>query len=585
MELTPSGITKILQGELSRNSSFKPIVQVLAHKLIPTTGDASTERCKYVLSDGEHYVSTITVKSDLYAMAKNGDIVKNSIVRIDSARVHSPDNVKKVIIVENLAVVAKHAEKIGSPKQMTATEASSVSSSAAATNQANKQITDSLRTASIGDVGNIYPIASLNPYQNKWTIKARVTKKSDIKTWSNARGEGKLFSMDLMDSSGEIRCTGFTDVVDKYFNIIEQGKVYYISRCVLKTANKQYTALKNDYEMTMTNDTTVVLCTDNDSVPKVQLNYTSISDLENCANNSFVDVLGVVTDCGDVMNLTSRAGKELVKRELKIADKSGAEVRLTLWGNDAQNFDNSYTNPVVAIKAAKVSDFGGRSLSVSFNSTLNVNPDDPKAQELLGWYNTEGKNAAIRSLTGSQGGGGSMDTPFKTFAEVNAADMSSAPAQYFSTKATIVFVKKDNCMYKACPSSDCNKKVIAESESEFRCEKCNKTYPNFQYRLMCTVKVADYTGQEWVTCFNDCGEKLLGVSAAELGSYKDNDDNKFDELMSNVNFRSFVFKLRSRVESYNDENRLKCSAMALDEVDYVADIRRSLKEIRALEVM
>ena len=43
-------------------------------------------------------------------------------------------------------------------------------------------------------------------FQNKWTIKARVTHKSDIRRWSNARGEGHLFSFDLVDESGEIRC-------------------------------------------------------------------------------------------------------------------------------------------------------------------------------------------------------------------------------------------------------------------------------------------------------------------------------------------------------------------------------------------
>uniref|UniRef100_A0A1B0BY64 Uncharacterized protein n=1 Tax=Glossina palpalis gambiensis TaxID=67801 RepID=A0A1B0BY64_9MUSC len=53
------------------------------------------------------------------------------------------------------------------------------------------------------------PIASLSPYHNKWVIKARVTAKSVIRSWSNARGEGKLFSMDLMDESGEIRATAF----------------------------------------------------------------------------------------------------------------------------------------------------------------------------------------------------------------------------------------------------------------------------------------------------------------------------------------------------------------------------------------
>ena len=46
---------------------------------------------------------------------------------------------------------------------------------------------------------NILPINALNSYQNRWTIKARVTAKSDIRRYSNARGEGKFFSFDLLD--------------------------------------------------------------------------------------------------------------------------------------------------------------------------------------------------------------------------------------------------------------------------------------------------------------------------------------------------------------------------------------------------
>jgi replication factor A1 len=48
---------------------------------------------------------------------------------------------------------------------------------------------------------NIFPIKNLSPYQNKWTIKARVLNKAAVKTWKNARGEGKLFSFSLKDAS------------------------------------------------------------------------------------------------------------------------------------------------------------------------------------------------------------------------------------------------------------------------------------------------------------------------------------------------------------------------------------------------
>ena len=47
----------------------------------------------------------------------------------------------------------------------------------------------------------VIPITGLNPYQNKWTIKARVSSKPAIRTWSNSRGEGRVFNVDLVDSS------------------------------------------------------------------------------------------------------------------------------------------------------------------------------------------------------------------------------------------------------------------------------------------------------------------------------------------------------------------------------------------------
>ena len=71
------------------------------------------------------------------------------------------------------------------------------------------------------------------------------------------------------------------------------------------------------------------------------------------------------------MNLTTKAGKECVKRDIVLVDKSKSDINLTLWGSLAETFDGG-SNPVVAIKGAKVSDFNGVSLSAGFSSVIQV---------------------------------------------------------------------------------------------------------------------------------------------------------------------------------------------------------------------
>lgn len=105
----------------------------------------------------------------------------------------------------------------------------------------------------------IFPIKSINPYQNKWTIKARITNKSEIKTWKNVKGDGKLFSMDLIDDSGEIRVTAFNDTVDKFYDMIDVNKVYYISKAQVKAAKRQFSSIRNEYELTLDVNSTIQL--------------------------------------------------------------------------------------------------------------------------------------------------------------------------------------------------------------------------------------------------------------------------------------------------------------------------------------
>lgn len=152
---------------------------------------------------------------------------------------------RKVVIILELTVLHPGTEvkaKIGDPQPLTDSMIASSTTATATTNAAastpNKPtygngLSNSNGTGShtAGPSQNTSTlntqftvgIANLTPYQNKWVIKARVSSKSNVRTWSNAKGNGKLFSMDLMDETGEIRATCFNDAVDKYFDIVQVG--------------------------------------------------------------------------------------------------------------------------------------------------------------------------------------------------------------------------------------------------------------------------------------------------------------------------------------------------------------------------
>lgn len=153
-------------------------------------------------------------------------------------------------------------EKIGDPKNITDTNApttSAVQSVPASTSTTavvpNKPSNAPSRQQTVvppsdkSGRGPIFPIEGLSPYQSNWTIKARVTQKSDIKEWSNQRGEGKLFNVTLMDETGEIRGTAFNLAVDELYPKLEEGKVYYISKARVNLAKKKFSNLTNDYEL------------------------------------------------------------------------------------------------------------------------------------------------------------------------------------------------------------------------------------------------------------------------------------------------------------------------------------------------
>lgn len=71
---------------------------------------------------------------------------------------------------------------------------------------------------------------------------------------------------------------------------------------------------------------------------------------------------------------------------------------------------------------------------------------------------------------------------FKTFQQVQESGLGmNEKPDFFSARATITFIKSENLWYPACPTEKCNKKVSQDGD-EWRCEKCNQTFNQPDYR-------------------------------------------------------------------------------------------------------
>ena len=457
---------------------------------------------------------------------------------------------------------------------------------------------------------SVIPISALHPYKGRWAIKARVTSKGHLRHYNTPEGYAKAFSFDVLDSDGgEVQVTCLNDVIDSFYDAIEVGKVYLISKGGLIPAKKDLKPasidmkhLKIDWEIMLNSNSTVELCLDEDgSIPMHKFSFRSISDIENVESNTILDVIGVVTSVNSSVLMSRENALEMRKRILNLKDNSGRSVELTLWGElcnregqELKDIVDAGAFPVLAVKAGKVNEFRGKSINAISTTRLFVNPDFPEAQSLRLWFDQGGKDSASSSISKDISYGGPKNELRKTVSQIKDEGLGrSDKPDWITTRATISFMKTDVFCYTACPvmigDRRCNKKVTRSSErcskkvtnsvnTRWKCDRCNQEFDVCEYRYILQAQIADHTGLTCVTAFNEAGEDIMGYSAKDLYAFKyeQEDDERFRDITKSTLFNQFVFRLKIKKELCGEEQKVKIIVVKADKVNYSAESRYML---------
>jgi len=185
---------------------------------------------------------------------------------------------------------------------------------------------------------------------------------------------------------------------------------------------------------------------------------------------------------------------------------------------------------------------------------------------------------------GAQGGDSRMDVADVKEAAELLSD-TDPKGQYFTVRSYISRVnpREESAMwYASCPK--CNKKVIGDEASGHSCENCGWSGAECTYRYIVPVILLDGEGSILTTAFNDQAAALFGKKADELKQLKDTNPPEFDAVVQQAMWKPTLFRLRAKMESYNNQARLKAAILSAAPINFCNEGKLLLSDIAKYEL-
>ncbi len=454
---------------------------------------------------------------------------------------------------------------------------------------------------------SVVPMNQLTIYTQKWTIRARVVSKSEMRTFRNAKGEGQLMTIELVDQrKSEMRATFFGGAAQKFHPMLQVGSVYTFSKGSVKPANPRFNP-KAQYELMFDEHSEILPAKDDPSIPSMSVSLVPISSISQTDPGTTVDVAGIALNVGDLVSVTIKAsGRDTYKKTIVIGDESGSSIELTVWGEKAEKIGPDVKGCVILTKGCRVGDFNTRSLSTSGSSLVEVDPVHHRTNELKNWWHQTGRSISFNAISGMSSGGGfskpgNRET-IQSMRQEDVANLTVGPGfqdlgmgakrsvNQHTVKATLTHIPvRDgtSLFYKSCATEVddgrggrrlCQKKAEQQGEMFVCAEQHANRQANARFIL--SMRIQDPTGECLVRAFHDEAKNILGVDASDLDQAPDPAAAQ-QLVVEQALFKSFVFKIRSKKEIHMDEERLNMVVASASPVAPNAEAHAMLHSIKS----
>ncbi|PRQ34233.1 putative replication protein A, OB [Rosa chinensis] len=282
-------------------------------------------------------------------------------------------------------------------------------------------------------------------------------------------------------------------------NKMEEGRVYDIFRCHSRENDFPFKVIDHEAHLSFNRMTEFKQVQDSSSpIPQYAFNLLEFSELDDKKEDQIVliDVYGCVKSIMPESQVFVRNKEKMESKcEITLENLRREDVKITLWGDNARQFDvqavQNRSPPILAVfTSLRITEFQQRiTLSGTNHTCMIVDPQIPQRQEYRNEFSKPGDKVKILAIPFKQATQEELkDRPKKTVSELNMLNPRLYNNKPVCCRAKIArFSTHNSWWYNGCPF--CRKQLQQKQNSnEMSCIKHKTQQPLPYYRVYVTIE-------------------------------------------------------------------------------------------------